>query len=280
MNQVMKCGNSLLFDSFESFYLILLWHRKRIEGEVFFDVNDDEERKNIKISELQNILYAFIREKNQQVIAENGKLAGVAFEEVVYIMVSLADELFLNIEWEGKPFWRKNLLEYRFFNTNCAGEKLFTNVESFFQGNADKDLGLVYLYAISLGFKGKFRYADEGEQYLLNLREQLFYSVYRKTPKLYKEGVQLFEGSENVFAEKVIRPDNQLRKVLRLGMIFAAIYLVVSHALWVYETRQTFAILGRSVSDRDFDKYRGPKRRSAHNRDPHCGLSRRARSEL
>ncbi|HEY7116735.1 MAG TPA: DotU family type IV/VI secretion system protein, partial [Tepidisphaeraceae bacterium] len=42
---------------------------------------------------------------------------------------ALADEIFLNTEWEGRSYWVSNLLETKIYQTHAAGELFFQKLE-------------------------------------------------------------------------------------------------------------------------------------------------------
>jgi|GEM_PF-1420475 len=242
----MKHKKSLLISSFEAFYLMLVEAKKQIEKNAFFLVNDSKDEKESKIAAFQNRLYVFVKEKDSMIAYEDGKLASDAFQEVVYVMISLADELFLSFDWDGKKYWRTHLLEQKFFSTNQAGEKLLTNLDKFLQERhvQDSEIGLIYLYALALGFQGKLRYEADIDFYLHNLKEQVFYTIYKQSPKLYKKADVLFsQATENVFIEKAQSRDTTLKWLFKMFIVCGAVYLFASHVLWHVETHITWKLL-------------------------------------
>ena len=46
-----------------------------------------------------------------------------------YVMAATADEVFLNIPWDGRPYWTDNLLESSLFESHVAGERLFRKLD-------------------------------------------------------------------------------------------------------------------------------------------------------
>jgi len=242
----MKYRQSLLISQFEAFYLLLLEAKKQVENDAFFSVNDLDDEKDQKIAAFQNRLYVFIKEKDAGIAYENGKLASDAFQEVIYIMVALADEMFLSFDWAGKQYWRTHLLEQKFFGTNQAGEKLLANLDQFLQERnvKDSEIGLIYLYALALGFQGKLRYAADLDFYLRALKEQVFFTIYKHAPKLDKKQEMLFDQTtENVFVEKAQNRDNSMRFMLKLCAIVGGVYLFASHVLWHSQTHATWRLI-------------------------------------
>lgn len=237
----MKYKKSLLIDAFESFYLILLEMKAQIDSDTFFSTNDIQEEKDNKIAIYQNRLYQFIKEKDAMIAYENGKIASDAFAEVIYIMVAVADEIFLSIDWEGKVYWRRHLLEQKFFDTSCAGEKLLLNLDQFLRERnvQDSEIGMIYLYALACGFKGKLRYEENVDLYLNALKEQIFYTIFQQSPKLYQNGTLFNQAIENIFVKNNDIVDNRMRLLKKLGLIFLGVYLAISHIIWymnIYST--------------------------------------------
>lgn len=243
----MNSPKSILITSFEMFCLMLFLAKKQLENEVFFSVNDEDEEKNNKTAAYQNSLYVFIKEQDTMIAFENGKLASNAFQEVIYIMVSLADELFLAAEWEGKKYWRSHLLEYNFFGTNQGGERFLINFENFIKerNSQDSELGLIYLYTLAFGFKGALRYDDDADIKIKELKEKIFYSIYRHSPKLFnKENNVLFEQAlENVVIESMQMQDNSLAVLTKIFLICLGVYLVASHVIWQMHTAPAWNVI-------------------------------------
>jgi type IV/VI secretion system ImpK/VasF family protein len=83
------------------------------------------------------------------------------YPDAQYAMVALADEIFLNTEWEGQGAWSKNLLEAKLFRTHCAEVELFRRVDKLLKdqpdSSASRDLARVYMFVIAAGFAGKYR---------------------------------------------------------------------------------------------------------------------------
>jgi hypothetical protein len=78
--------------------------------------------------------------------------------EAIYVMAVLADEVFVHSEWEGREYWLNHLLEARLFQTHAAGEIFFRRLEALLrrEDEAAAELAIVYLMALSLGFRGKY----------------------------------------------------------------------------------------------------------------------------
>lgn len=101
--------------------------------------------------------------------------------EALYAMCSLADETFLILNWKGRSFWERNLLESAFFNTHISGQEIFRRIDNLLEeGNAIyASLGEIYLKMLALGYSGKYIGADgvyEIDEYRQNLYEYIVHS--------------------------------------------------------------------------------------------------------
>jgi len=171
---------------------------------------------------------------------ETGRASGgFAFEvyrQCQYIMAALADEVFLNLPWEGRKYWP--LLESRLFQSHSAGEVVFENIERLLLRSDPVylDVATVYFLALSLGFEGKFRGAQD--RTALDLyRQRLFRLISRGQP-------QVLDGSNRLFPQAYLYTlqegsgrglPNPRTWLAVLGSVFV-LWLCLSHALWVHLT--------------------------------------------
>ena len=104
-----------------------------------------------------NKLVELLTENKARATKHGGSAVASYYDEALYIMVALADEVFLNLRWTGKHAWQDHLLEVHFFNTHKAGEYLFEKLDKFLEQNntVHKDLAVLYLWALGLNFVGK-----------------------------------------------------------------------------------------------------------------------------
>ena len=101
-------------------------------------------------------LRGFLKRQSMQLGRWAGEEGNVQLDGAQYVMASLADEVFVNLEWEGHEVWAHDLLETHMFSSHVAGERLFERAEALLRGgrNSDRELALIYLWAICLGFQG------------------------------------------------------------------------------------------------------------------------------
>ena len=162
-----------------------------------------------------------------------------ALREVQFLMCALADDLFLHeIEWRGRDAWSERLLEQRVFGTRVAGEQIFEQIAALVQrrDQAEADLASVYLAAIGLGFRGRFRGAEHAPQ-LEALSRMLFDLLAGRAADPTLGGRSLVPGAiANVISgerrARVSRITIGTGALLGIGGIFA----LVSSVLWFVMT--------------------------------------------
>jgi type VI secretion system protein ImpK len=247
-----------LLKFFQDFYCEVLREKERILSQKIYSSLEnfsmeqsfnkspslEEETLNI-LKKLQNLL-------DEQAIAANheGGAFGVAcYREAQYIMAVLADEIFLSLPWEGRRYWEKSLLEQRLFGTHRAGDLFFRNLESFLN-NRDllkKEIGILYLNALGLGFRGKFRGFDD-EGVIESYREKLFMFTYHQKPTFFQGHSLLFPATITATIEGAVEQEAGDSRTWFL--IFCAafgLYLFLSYGVWYGVThslsRTTSAIL-------------------------------------
>jgi type VI secretion system protein ImpK len=154
--------------------------------------------------------------------------------EAIYVMAALADETFLQLEWEGRDYWLNHLVEARLFRTHAAGEIFFRPVDGLLTREDDSaaELAAVYLFAIGLGFRGKFGgqgYSAELENY----RAKLYAFVGRRKPALASSADTLFpEAYRNTIQGGVERriPSTRKWRIALVCVFFA--WLAIAQCLW------------------------------------------------
>jgi type VI secretion system protein ImpK len=155
---------------------------------------------------------------------------------VKYISAALVDELFiLEFKWWGNEYWESVLLEQQLFKTCVSGEKFFTILEKLLTrstGNsAQKELAIVFLMALALGFKGKYRNLNENTN-IDAYKNKLLKLIGRKEESLLPMFHNAYDYTIAYPEEKRMSP---LTRWYRIGLIFMLIYLILAHFIWIYK---------------------------------------------
>lgn len=171
-----------------------------------------------------------------------------------YLKAILADEILLNTDWEGKKYWGHFLVETTLFQTSCAGDKVFDDIERLLekQDAALKPCALLYLYVLSLGFEGRFRDTPKRNQ-ISQYRKQLYQFVYQRKADI--EG-RITPLSEQAYLSTLSNfPKSPKSKWSRNNILFLLvifILLTISEFVWLLETwpiRKTLNNLSYEVKE-------------------------------
>lgn len=184
-----------------------------------------------------------------------GEFSTTQFQDFLYAMVAMLDEVFLSFPWHGQRRWKHNLMEKRFFHTQVAGELFFKKIDDLIEENDPQrnDLAAVYLMIIALGFKGKYRGEDDEGQ-LSWYRNQLYTLIHKHPSSLYQPGRdQLIEESYdhtiNIAATKGL--PNLKNWVIAFSSIIAA-YVVISSFLWYGLVRDLNEAIGQIITQAQY----------------------------
>jgi type VI secretion system protein ImpK len=155
-----------------------------------------------------------------------------------YLKAVLADEILLNTPWTGRERWTAYLLESTLFRTNVAGDLVFRKIEQLLSDREPSRRGIarLYLFALAMGFQGKFRDTDAAAQ-LRSYREELYEFVYQRRADL--------GGRDRVVADAAyastlshIAP-RKLPTVSRWTVMFVLAFvsmLAISELLWLWQS--------------------------------------------
>ena len=155
-----------------------------------------------------------------------------------YLKAVLADEILLNSDWAGREHWRHELLEAKLFKSSHAGEQVFSQIDQLLSARepSQRPLAKLYLYVISLGFKGQFR-GDADLSKLASYRNDLFQFIFQRPAELSGAERRLsevpYDNTLSHFASR--RLPKISRWWIKFGLIFAGM-LVVSELVWLWQS--------------------------------------------
>ncbi len=233
---------------FEEFYYhIIEQKQKAFERTSFNDAALEqikESDENFQTQRFNALQTAQTIQKNLKIVIEHlavryanltGGLKPHVFDEVHYIMVALADEIFLSLPFEGAQEWRLSLLEGQYFHTQIAGEVIFKKIDSLLESHdvIRYELGQIYLFALSLGFKGM--YADPQEFHRLQwYKDQLYILICHEVPQNFV--LTSHALVDQCYTHNVVgAPSRGLvdaRSWAKYALILGGLYLLTSHVLW------------------------------------------------
>lgn len=183
-------------DDFQDFYAEIIRLRSAIESGTLRVSAQEEDTCHEQARLIRTRLIGLMERSSLFAGRNAGELGFGLYREIQYVMAALADEVFLQLQWPGGDFWSAQLLETQLFNSHNAGEEFFTRLDRLLEEpeRSYTDIYSVYLMALSLGFRGKYRGVDDHGR-LEAYRRRLFVRIYRRRPELYGEGASLFPAA-------------------------------------------------------------------------------------
>ncbi|MDH5586226.1 MAG: type IVB secretion system protein IcmH/DotU [Nitrospirota bacterium] len=96
--------------------------------------------------------------------------------ETRYAIVAFLDEMILQSGWDQKSQWASQLLQYKYFQTQVAGEEFFHHLTTLRRAlPVNPDLLEVFHACLVLGFEGQYKL--EGREKLKDLKHDLFRDI-------------------------------------------------------------------------------------------------------
>ncbi|MES2317747.1 MAG: DotU family type IV/VI secretion system protein [Pseudomonadota bacterium] len=121
--------------------------------------------------------------------------------EARYLMAAFADEVLIASEWEHQQAWIGYLLEEKLFGSRNAGDRVFSRIGDLLQArDPDRaELALPYMYALALGFRGRFGNSEKEVAELKRMRAALFKLANGRDPD------RLFDGAIDASEQELAR---------------------------------------------------------------------------
>jgi type VI secretion system protein ImpK len=243
---------SFIVTCFEEFYKQVLRHKQFVASKPWNKGGREATSSPSKTAEyILSKLQTFLEEQFVAASFGDDSFAKNYYAEAQFIMVALADEVFLNLEWPGKTYWEGHLLEQRLYNTHSAGQVFFEKLDDLL-ANKDPvrtDLATLYLNALALGFQGKYRHFNDAAV-LASYRDRLFVFINRSQPQLFLQKTYLFpQGYAHTLEGSGAK---ELPNKRNWYLVFAGIgiaYLLVSYIVWYMATANLASTANRIITD-------------------------------
>ena len=237
---------SLVLKHFRMFYQELV----RLKGHALSSalLTDASTQEQNACRHIFNKLVELLSNNKASATKQHDKAISSYYDEALYIMVALADEVFLNLRWTGKNAWQDHLLEVHFFNTHRAGEHFFIKLDMLLSQNnaAHKDLAVLYLWALGLNFVGKFD-APKNKPLLEQYKKQLCALVHHgsKDALTVEDGPALLSPGAYKHILRGSRPSHLPSLQFWYRCLYGTIgfMLIVSSLIWHYDLAEIRDIL-------------------------------------
>ena len=166
--------------------------------------------------------------------------------DVLYICASMADEIFLNIPWNGKHYWEENILEQKFFGTQIAGDEIFNRIDDLIAERTvlSTEKAEIYLKLLSLGFKGRYRDIEDETSHIDSYRKRLLDFIELNNSDMQMISHRLFQKEYTYTMptnSRKLLPDTAIIGYLTSFFIF--MFLVISSCVWMFETKHIKSLL-------------------------------------
>jgi len=230
---------TFIIECFEEFYHEVLKQKQFVLSKPWETTDGDAKSSpNTTAEFILSKLQTFLEDQAITAAYGGSSFTENYYAEAQFIMVALADEVFLNLDWPGKPYWESNLLEQRLYNTHSAGQVFFDNLNSLLEHKdpVRTDLAVLYLNALGLGFRGKYRHFDD-QGALESYRKRLFIFINRRESYLFQQKVHLFPDAYAHTSEG--NETKELPNLRNWYLVFAGIgfsYLLISYVIWYAAT--------------------------------------------
>lgn len=226
---------------------------------------EPEERSRGTAIDVDSVRLELLSTLERQSRTSDGEEGGGPYQYVTdearYAMAALADEVFLNADWEGRRLWKGQLLEAHLFESRRAGEVIFERIDELLAhpDPARNDLAYIYLMLLGLGFQGKYRDHPDGESVLAAYGRRLFVSLAHRNPDLQDTTHHLFpEAYERFPGGRTGTRLPHLRPWILAFVLLAVIWLVVGHGIWDGLSREIHDLLEGRATPSATTEARGP----------------------
>ena len=157
-----------------------------------------------------------------------------------YLKAVLADELLLNAQWAGRERWTSYLLESALFRTNIAGDLVFKKIEALLSDRepSRREIARLYLFALAMGFQGRFRGAGEqADARLRSYREELYEFIYQRRADLGGRDRVVSESAyTNTLSHIAPRKLPTVSRWSVMALLVVAALLAISEILWLWQS--------------------------------------------
>jgi type IV/VI secretion system ImpK/VasF family protein len=246
----MNFKRSFFINCFEVFFSKILENKVRIERGVFFEPGKELVEKKSQVANLQSEFLLMVKDQSAVVFSDGGLMALSYFDECAYIMLALADEIFIKLDWEFREYWRNSLLEEQYFKSHNAGEQIFVNLANFLKERdvSKGEVGMIYLYALSLGFEGKYRDNPKKNEIIKGIKANIFKLIHKIDPQLHSKMHWIFPQTKQYTIESSANfYDNTMRNLTVVAFSLITVFLFAAQFIWHNGTAEIWSVTEQSL---------------------------------
>jgi type VI secretion system protein ImpK len=220
--------------AFRQFYADVLRRKHEVEANPRAHETSAQDAA-LRAVRVRDLLLGKLRRQEAEAGRRGGDWGAESYRDAQYAMATLADEVFLGLDWDGRQAWNDHLLEASLFGTYVGGERLFTMIDELLASPDPlrRPLGAVYLMVLSLRFQGRFRDRVDAGERIESYRRRLFAFVYPDARSALRSDRPVFANAYRHTARDAA-PDRlpPTRRWVAALVAAVALYLAISHGFW------------------------------------------------
>lgn len=237
---------SFLLRYFEDFYCEVVRFKQAIETHnIAKEESPDKPPSAPQETIVDNIQNSLLKLLNTQALDTSrfgGDYGIEEYREAEFVMVALADEIFVHMDWDGKNNWKNNIIESQLYQTHKSGEAFFEKIEKFLKQRDPSrvDMAMIYLLALGLGFLGRYR-GTKDQSAIKKYKEDLYKFIYKKDPTLFDDSTLAFKQAydHTLDAGKPVYL-NEFRPWVIVFSAACVLMLIISYGIWRVETNELY----------------------------------------
>lgn len=218
-------------------------HIFEIKQQVAQKQNIDDEHTGYIIDDI----YQFLLDQEHNVSRSTNAAIFNIYKDMQYLMIGLADEIFLHLEWSGSEYWSQKLLEHRVFGTHISGEKFFTKLDELLSAQNNLSASVhrypllnIYLYCLALGFNGKYHLETDqtkAHQDIMQYKKNILQLIHSNTNESNLEN--LFpETSLHTMIDNTILSKRQVFFWSKVILVICGSFILISGILWHFHVHR------------------------------------------
>jgi type VI secretion system protein ImpK len=222
--------------AFRQFYADVLRRKHEVEANPRAHAGEaSAQDAALRAVRVRDLLLGKLRRQEAEAGRRGGDWGAESYRDAQYAMATLADEVFLGLDWDGRQAWNDHLLEASLFGTYVGGERLFTMIDELLASPDPlrRPLGAVYLMVLSLRFQGRFRDRVDAGERIESYRRRLYAFVYPDARSALRNDRPVFANAYRHTASDAA-PDRlpPTRRWVAALVAAVALYLAISHGFW------------------------------------------------